>query len=527
MRRHLPLLLAVLLLAAGSVAATEPTTLLQVEGQGDAAGDSWFVHPFEVTEAGTDLRVTLDWGDPDATLYVFLRSPGADGNVANDRTNARPKVLEHTADIAGTWEVAVKVTHGATDYSLLVVDVTQTGEESPPDGTLPATSPAQWWQTDGRVRDVVLVGDQIWLTGHFDAIRPPGTAVGDAESLQRGGLAVLDAGTGEPLFDTPDLGGHGWALTASLDSSTVYVGGTFRSVDGVRRKRLAAVDTATGQLTGWDPSTNSLVRELQTHPTTGHVLAGGQFDYIGGMRQEYLAALDPITGQADPSWTPSIAQVSGESCPPRCAPLVDSLAFGHGGQLYVGGHFGLVNGVARNNAAAVLLDDPATTLPWDPDVLVADPNNPNQKNVVADIAVPPSSSAYTDRVVLCGDFYNVGGTPGPNLAAVDATSGRRISGWHASTDGGTPACVTDGSTVFAGGHFLKAGGEIAATDGVDRLHVAAIDLGTSDVLPWDPSADSALGVHDLHLTGEALYAGGDFTRIGAVDQQGLARFAYP
>lgn len=137
--------MTVLLLALGATAAGPPMVLLQVEGHGDADGDSWFVHPFEVEQAGTALRVTLDWTDPDASLYVFLRRPDTPGNVSNDRTNARPKVLEHTADVAGTWEVAIKVK------------------------------------------------GQVWLTGHFGAIRPPRTDVGDPGSLPRGGLAVLDA----------------------------------------------------------------------------------------------------------------------------------------------------------------------------------------------------------------------------------------------------------------------------------------------------------------------------------------------
>jgi hypothetical protein len=43
--------------------------------------------------------------------------------------------------------------------------------------------------------------------------------------------------------------------------------------------------------------------------------------------------------------------------------------------------------------------------------------------------------------------------------------------------------------------------------------------------PWDPGANSALGVHRLAASSEHLGAGGDFTRIGGVNRQGFAQFA--
>ena len=526
MRRALSLIAAVITALATLTVPAHAAVLLDVSGAGDAAGASWFVHPFEVTETGP-ITVTVDWADPEASVFVFLRAPDQPGNVTNDRSAAKPKTLVWDVQTTGTWEVAIKIKQGATDYT---ATATQDDPEPPPPppppppgATVPADSPDGWWQTDDRVRDVLQVGDQVWITGHFTAIRPPGTPVGDPASIAEAGLAVLDATTGEPIMDTPDLDGNGWALTASLDGSTVYVGGTFLSVDGVQRKRLAAIDTATGTLTNWAPNTNSLVRALGTHPTTGQVIAGGQFDWIGGRLQRHLAAVDPFTGVTDAGFDPLLEQLEGP-CPPRCSPFVDAIAFGNNGELYLGGHFGLVNGVARENAAAVAADDPSVTLDWDPQARTPNGRNPNQKGVVSEIAVPPSTSDFADRVVLCGDFYLLNEVATPNLAAVDATTGLAVPGWEATTDGGTPACVTNGHTVIAGGHFLKLGGPLASETGVDRLHIGAIDLGTGDVLDWNPSANSILGVHALRYVGDSLYVGGDFDRIGSTDQQGVARF---
>ena len=44
-------------------------------------------------------------------------------------------------------------------------------------------------------------------------------------------------------------------------------------------------------------------------------------------------------------------------CPPRCTPAVTSLALANSGDVYVGGHFGLVNGVYRNQGAELSSTD--------------------------------------------------------------------------------------------------------------------------------------------------------------------------
>ena len=113
MRRTFSLIAAVITALATLTAPAHASVLLDASGSGDANGASWFVHPFEVTEPGP-LTVTVDWTDPTASVYVFLRAPDQPGNVANDRTAAKPKTLTWDVETTGTWEVAIKVKEGIT-----------------------------------------------------------------------------------------------------------------------------------------------------------------------------------------------------------------------------------------------------------------------------------------------------------------------------------------------------------------------------------------------------------------------------
>ncbi len=389
--------------------------------------------------------------------------------------------------------------------------------------------PRPTWQTNGRVRTIVTVGDIAYFGGHFTELRPPEGVAGDP--IPRRYAAAIDLNTGKPTSWNPDLNGKVWAISASPDGGTVYVGGDFTAVGGLTRKKIAAIDASSGQPTSWAPRASQGVRALLASPDGTRLYVGGRFTRISGQRQPLLAALSTSTGKLISGWRPTVEQVPDEPCPPRCTPEVASLELSaDGSRLYFGGHFGLVNGAARNNAAAVTVADAATST-WDPNVFVADPNNPNQRNMVHGISASPADTPYASRVFICGDFWSVSGKKSPNLAAVHATSGVKDDGWVATTDGGTPACdLHDDGNLYIGGHFQKAGGAVAKDDGVDRLHIASIDASTAEVTPWDPGANSVLGLHELYALGfseaAGLVAGGDFTKIGKRKQQGFAVFDY-
>jgi hypothetical protein len=397
-------------------------------------------------------------------------------------------------------------------------------------GSAPAApfnlSPGQGWQPDGRVRAIAYSGNTVYVGGEFTQVLPP-ASVGGAP-VARDHLAAFDATTGALLSWNPGTDGVVWALDVS--GAAVYVGGQFATAGGQPRTDATAVDGTSGQTLAWDPEPNGIVNALRVGPD-GNVYLGGSFTRVGGHVHNHLAQV--TQGGVTTTWQPSVKQVTGFACPPRCPPYVTTLAFSaDGSTLYFGGHFGLVNGVPRNNAAAV---DRVTgaTLPWNPDVFgTGAGKNPHQANKVWHIEIGP------DRAYICGDYWALDGFQRhANLAAVDLTAGHLINSFNATTDGNTPSCVLRNGVLYIGGHYQHVGpnsawvffgnGQKATLTGpgsLVRTHLAAVDATTGAIDPWDPSTNSVLGVHDMVATATQLGVGGDFTRIGGTDQQGFAGF---
>jgi hypothetical protein len=209
---------------------------------------------------------------------------------------------------------------------------------------------------------------------------------------------------------------------------------------------------------------------------------------------------------------------------------ITALAPSHDGSaLFVGGTFTQADRLPR--VAAARLDpvtgavDPA----WDAGL---EPRTPDLQAQVYDIAVTP------EGVHLCGDFQRVHGEPSPNLVRVDATTGARSAGWVATTDGGVNSCAAAGGWLYLGGHFQRVGGANAdfktnpEPTGEPRSHLAAVSLGTGELGPWDPGADSVPGVFAVAVQeGTAdgpgrIGIGGAFSRTGGfVRQQGFGQFS--
>ena len=79
--------------------------------------------------------------------------------------------------------------------------------------------------------------------------------------------------------------------------------------------------------------------------------------------------------------------------------------------------------------------------------------------------------------------------------------------------------IVVGNTAYIGGQFTSltpAGGGAAIT----RNHVAAIDMTTGNVLPWNPNVNGV--VYAILVNGNNVYIGGSFTTVGGVTHKNLA-----
>ena len=113
-------------------------------------------------------------------------------------------------------------------------------------------------------------------------------------------------------------------------------------------------------------------------------------------------------------------------------------------------------------------------------------------------------------------LYAAGGGGGGHIPKYNLSNGKLV--WTASPDGDAESVSIYHNLLLVGGHFRKVGAQV-------RNHAAALDLQSGKVdLTWAPSFNQVLGVWPVLGYGQDAYAGGDFTRVGLVDQQGLAHF---
>jgi hypothetical protein len=275
------------------------------------------------------------------------------------------------------------------------------------------------------------------------------------------------------------------ALAVSGD--TVYVGGNFTSIGGQVRNNIAALNADSGQATLWNPNASGLVLALAV---SRHkiVYAAGSFESIGGQSRNRIAGLDAKTGLAKP-WDPS---ANG---------YVRALAVS-GRTVYAGGGFNSIGGETRSCCLAAIDAGSGRPIAW----------NPGVNGSVRALAVSGST------VYVGGSFTGVGNQFRFSIAAVDAATGW-VTPWNPSATGcgfwgcSVYALGVSGSTVYAGGTFTSIGGQA-------RNYIAALDAGTGQATPWNPSADGLVQV--LAVSGSTIYAGGAFNSIGGQPRHSLA-----
>jgi hypothetical protein len=334
----------------------------------------------------------------------------------------------------------------------------------------------------------------------------------------------------------------------------VYLGGNFTVVanhSGVQRTRtyLAAERAGTGKLRlNFHPRLNGRVYALALSPNRRFLYVGGQFSSVGGHPRHGLAAFNLRTGRLAPR-IPDLG-ITG---------TVKAIAVSRTGRIYLGGSFGHVGAVRRQNLAKLVLrgDRFRVDRRW----------HPTTNAEVRDIVV----AARASRVVVGGLFTSVNGRSGQNKIAALGQGGGRIVGWASHPRSDILDLALCGTRVYAaeggpGGTSLAYGikGHLKwyyMTDGNDqavtcvgrrpvfgmhgdyvapRKNAPLVEHGhgkrierhklfmlssTGSLMRWNPNVSSTagvLGVWALAAGGGNLYVGGDFTGIHGVPQQRFA-----
>src|SRR5437762_462301 len=144
---------------------------------------------------------------------------------------------------------------------------------------------------DGTVDALALVGHTVVVGGTFTVVAD----AGETTRYPRRSLFAYDLTTGAVSGFAPTLNGTVTSLTAG-PGNTVYVGGTFTTVDGSAQRGVTQLDLGTGQrVVGFTASINDDdVRALAY--AGGWLYLGGAFRHVDGQQRLGLARVNPATG---------------------------------------------------------------------------------------------------------------------------------------------------------------------------------------------------------------------------------------
>jgi trimeric autotransporter adhesin len=276
--------------------------------------------------------------------------------------------------------------------------------------------PEQTWVPNGRVYDILEVGNRVYIAGTFSNVRNMDTG----QRVARNRLAAFNATTGAVLDWNPGANDTVRALAASRDGTTVYVGGHFGSAGGAARDAIAAIDSQTGQaLPRFRANANRWVRDLLV--MGNDLFAAGAFSDVNGVKRRFVAKLDGATGAVQTGFNAGLA--GGRA-----------FALDRSGdrRLVIGGKFVSVSGSPIRYLTAVSPNN-GNPSSWSPTAICAG-------CLLLDVAVE-NGVAYAA----------VGGPGGGRAAAWRLDQDRRL--WSRHADGDVQAVDVYNGFAYFGGHF--------------------------------------------------------------------------
>jgi PKD repeat protein len=375
----------------------------------------------------------------------------------------------------------------------------------------PAIEPNPDGVEDAAVRAIAQVGSTMVIGGTFTKV----VAAGTTTVLSRPYILAFDARTGE-LRDgfQPQLDGRVNALVAGDDGQSVYVGGDFTTVDGLRTKGFTKLRLDDGSR---DPAfhtvaINGKITDLRV--SGGRLWLGGSFTKVAGHVQSVLATVDAQSGDYDAFGTLDFAgtQNGGTTALQKLDVTPD------GSKLLAIGNWRTVNGLDRPQIALLdLTGSQAAVAPW-------------QTGFYSGSCYPVFDSYMRDLDISPDGSYAVVSTTGgyiSSTAPCDTTArwelgdtGAGLSPtWVDYTGGDTTYAVgITGTAVYVGGHMRwennPFAGDRAGAGAVAREGIAALDPVNGLPLDWNPGRARGVGVFDFLATPEGLWVGDDTDRIG-------------
>jgi hypothetical protein len=492
-------------------------------------------------DGATDANYTTTTADVGNYLRYHLKATAADGGSSVDKDSVMTDEAVKARRMASIGDAPTALTT-APDGRLFVGGTQNMKFAKAYTGPLAAVS-----------ADGVGALSQVSKTPLVKTSTATSTAViGDGQGgyiLGVTGLKAPDGTTrslvhirGDGSIDTsyPDTnaGGRVVSLARGKDN-TIYVGGSFTSLNGTARQNVGAI-SAGGQVTSWNPGADAYVYGIATAPG-GRVYLAGDFLNAGGAPRNRIAAITtsgalitsfnpPITAWGVANPTDCVGGRSIKVAPDgvvymtgfKCTPMTGyAVAFRPDGvqlagyavpsfndnphdlwvtdtKLYVGGFFTTANGATRKYIAR-----------FDRLTGAMDSWAPAFNGVVWDIV------QQGERLYTVGQFTQVDGVARSYSAGFDMANGGTLNEWAPKLDGAPNDLVLEGGGVqMTGANMAWWGAEtragLAVLDRAGQLQDTSLDINTGRV-------------KSIAVNGSDAWIGGNFTAVDGAGRTGLAR----
>ena len=381
-----------------------------------------------------------------------------------------------------------------------------------PQPKLVSAKPVDWTPAvnDGAVRAIAQVGNTIVLGGTFTSVTPTG-----GSATTRNNILAFNATTGA-LSTTfvPTIDGPVDALVGSADGQSVYVGGEFTTVNGVKSKSMARLRLSDGlAVPGYKiVGVNGNVLDLKL--VGNRLLIGGNFSKFASFAQPVMGSVNATTGAYDPFLNvPFTGTHNGGTTAIQKFDVTPD-----GSKALVIGNFTSVGGVPHDQAAMLDLSGAtAAVSSWGTTFYTSRCANAFD-SYMRDLDISPDG---TYAVISTTGAYG-GSTSACDEQArweMNATGPGQTPTWVNYTGGDTTYAVAiTGTAVYVGGHFRWSNnafaGDRASQGAVAREGIAALDPKNGLPLDWDPGRARGVGVFDMLATPTGLWVGSDTDRIG-------------
>jgi hypothetical protein len=326
----------------------------------------------------------------------------------------------------------------------------------------------------GAVYKLLQVGGTMYAGGAFSSVSTP-AGVSPGGTFARGNVVAFNATTGVVASFAPSVNGEVWAIAS--DGASLWIGGTFTSVNGVARRGVAKLNPATGANTGYL-----------------NLGISGSVTSNAGPVEVYRFAVNPA-----------------------------------GTRLVAVGNFTTVGGQTRYRAFMLTLGATASLNAWYYPPLRNLCRAGSLPDYMRDVDFSPDGSWFA--VVSTGYIPQTGGV-GRDLCDATARFETAVPNptrptWINYTGGDTlhSVAATD-VAVYVQGHQRwldnPQGADTAGPGAVSRPGIGAIHPTTGLALPWNPTKERGVGGKDLYVTSQGLWVGSDTNRIGGETRRRIA-----